>query len=39
VLDDRGIQRRAAVTDALRGIEEVVDIENAILQQVAEPAT
>src|SRR3954453_15123200 len=35
---DLRVQRRAALADAARGVEEVVDVEHAVLQQVAEPA-
>ena len=36
--DDLRVERRAAVGDAARGVEEVVDVEHPVLEQVAEAA-
>jgi hypothetical protein len=36
--DDLGIERGAAAGDARHGVQEVVDVEHAVLEQIAEPA-
>ena len=36
--DDLGVERGAAGGDARQGVEEVVDVEHAVLEQVAEAA-
>ena len=36
--DDLGVERRAAVGDAVDGVEEVADVGDAVLEQVADAA-
>jgi len=38
LLHDLGVERRAAVADAFRRLEEVVDVEHAVLEEIAEAA-